>query len=273
MYKNTPYKSVPLEKRLHEFSLVYKDNISKIKKPLWEADAKKSGWNERSSTWQIPQEECEWAPRSPAMLRVQLQASAEECEHRYRKAALASLTADRQNGPAERGRLKLRQTQAAFVVSLAINGAVSVCRASARALPVCCFPVPPLFLYIQPWVGVSVGGLLSFFVIGSPSSLLLFIITVVLGTALLICPDFCIFMVFTLPLLRPLSVFCSSAVIAAARALRLLTLFTFRFLLFLLFLFARGFLWLFRWACFGLGLLFVAFNLCRWAFFPGKRKK
>lgn len=181
----------------------------------------------------------------------------------------------RHNSPAEEGRLKLRQTQAAFVISLAIIWAVSVCRTITRALLICCFPVPPpLFLQIQPWVGVSVRGLLSFFVIGSPSFLLLFIITAVLEAALLISPDFWIFMVFTFPLLHSLSVFCSTAVIAAARALRLLTLLTFRFLLFLLLLLSRGFLWLFWWACFRLGLLrFVAPNLCSWTFFTGERRK
>lgn len=208
-------------------------------------------------------------PESPIMLHVQLQASAEVSEHRYRKAALALLMSDR-----ERTALKLRQTQAVVVISLAITWAVSVCRTIARALLLCCFPVPPPpFLHIQPWVGVSVRGLLSFFVIGSPSSLFLFIVTAVLEAALLISPDFWIFMVFAFPLLHPLSVFCSTAVITTAWALRLLTLLIFRFLLFLLLLLSRGFLRLFWWACFRLGLLcFVASNLCSWTFFTRERR-
>lgn len=213
-----------------------------------------------SSVWKVPE--------SPIMLHVQLQASAEVSEHRDRKAAFALLKSDR-----ERTALKLRQTQVVFVISLAITWAVLVCRTIARALLVCCFPVPrPPFLHIQPWVGISVGGLLSFFVIESPSSLLLFIITAVLEAALLISPNFWILMVFTFPLLHPLSVFCSTAVITAAWALHLLTLLIFRFLFFLLLL-SRGFLRLFWWACFGLGLLgFVASDLCSWTFFTGERR-
>lgn len=225
----------------------------------------------------IPHEQCERTPRVPHHAAGADSSLCRGVWTQVQKGCFGYVDVrQRQNSPAEEGRLTLRQTQAAFVISLAITWAVSVCRTIARALLICCFPVlPPHFLHIPPWVGVSVGGLLSLFAIGSPSSLLLFIITAVLEVALLICPDFWIFLVFTFPLLHPLSVFCSTAVIAAARALRLLTLLTFTFLLFLLLLLlSRGFLWLFWWGCFGLGLLcFVTFNLCSWIFFTGERRK
>lgn len=180
----------------------------------------------------------------------------------------------RWSSPAEGGRLKLRQTGAAFVLSPVGTWAVSVCRTTARALLVCFFPVPPPLPRAQFRVGVSVGGQLSFFMIRSPFPL--FVVAAVLGAALLLfLADFCTFMIltWTFPLLPPLPVFWSAGLVAAAHALRLFALLTFGFLLFLLLLLSGGFLWSFWRACLRLGLLrFVAFGLHSGTLFTGERR-
>lgn len=168
-----------------------------------------------------------------------------------------------------------KHNQRLYLSCLLVTWTASVC-AITRALLVCFFPVPPTLLHVQPRVRVSVGVLLSLFVIGSPSFLLLFPTTAVLRAALLSSLTFfCVFMVFTwaFPLLPPRSAFWSTGALAAARALRLFTLFTFGFLLFLLLLLSTGFLWSFWRACLRLGLLrFVASSFCGGTFLTGEIK-